>query len=73
MAESKLRTLSIDFAVQILNLIKFLKSRQKNDCFRSNWHNLQKQTLERWLVMGRPSDNPYRLPFSSMLRDPLRF
>ena len=26
MAESKLRTLSIDFAVQILNLVKFLKS-----------------------------------------------
>ena len=26
MAESKLRTLSIDFAVQILNLMKFLKS-----------------------------------------------
>ena len=25
MAESKLRTLSIDFAVQILNLVKFLK------------------------------------------------
>ena len=26
MAESKLRTLSVDFAVQILNLVKFLKS-----------------------------------------------
>ncbi len=26
MAESKLRTLSIDFAVHILNLVKFLKS-----------------------------------------------
>ena len=29
MAESKLRTLSIDFAVQILNLIKFLKSQHE--------------------------------------------
>ena len=29
MAESKLRTLSIDFAVQILNLVKFLKSQHK--------------------------------------------
>ena len=29
MAESKLRTLSIDFAVQILNLVKFLKSQHE--------------------------------------------
>ena len=29
MAESRLRTLSIDFAVQILNLVKFLKSRHE--------------------------------------------
>ena len=29
MAESKLRTLSIDFAVQILNLVKFLKSQRE--------------------------------------------
>ena len=29
MAESKLRTLSIDFAVHILNLVKFLKSQQE--------------------------------------------
>ena len=29
MAESKLRALSVDFAVQILNLVKFLKSQQK--------------------------------------------
>ena len=29
MAESKLRTLSIDFAVQILNLVKSLKSQQE--------------------------------------------
>ena len=33
MAESKLRTLSIDFAVQILNLVKFLKSQL---CFISS-------------------------------------
>ena len=29
MAESRLRTLSIDFAVQILNLVKFLKSQRE--------------------------------------------
>ena len=29
MAESKLRTLSIDFALQILNLVKFLKSQHE--------------------------------------------
>ena len=29
MAESKLRTLSIDFAVQILNLVKFLKGQHE--------------------------------------------
>ena len=29
MAESKLRTLSVDFAVQILNLVKFLKSQHE--------------------------------------------
>ena len=29
MAESRLRTLSIDFAVQILNLVKFLKSQHE--------------------------------------------
>ena len=29
MAESKLHTLSIDFAVQILNLVKFLKSQHE--------------------------------------------
>ena len=29
MAESKLRTLSIDFAVHILNLVKFLKSQHE--------------------------------------------
>ena len=29
MAESKLRTLSIDFAVQILNLVKFLKNQHE--------------------------------------------
>ena len=29
MAESKLRTLAIDFAVQILNLVKFLKSQHE--------------------------------------------
>ena len=29
MAESKLRTLSIDFTVQILNLVKFLKSQHE--------------------------------------------
>ena len=29
MAESRLRTLSIDFAVQILNLLKFLKSQHE--------------------------------------------
>ena len=29
MAESKLRALSIDFAVQILNLVKFLKSQHE--------------------------------------------
>ena len=29
MAESKLRTLSVDFAVQILNLVKLLKSRHE--------------------------------------------
>ena len=29
MAESKLRTLSIDFAVQILNLVRFLKSQHE--------------------------------------------
>ena len=29
MAESKLRTLSLDFAVQILNLVKFLKSQHE--------------------------------------------
>ena len=29
MAESKLRTFSIDFAVQILNLVKFLKSQHE--------------------------------------------
>ena len=29
MAESKLRTLSIDFAVQILNLVQFLKSQHE--------------------------------------------
>ena len=29
MAESKLRTLSIDFAIQILNLVKFLKSQHE--------------------------------------------
>ena len=29
MAERKLRTLSIDFAVQILNLVKFLKSQHE--------------------------------------------
>ena len=29
MAESKLRTLSIDFAVQILNLVKLLKSQHE--------------------------------------------
>ena len=29
MAESKLRTISIDFAVQILNLVKFLKSQHE--------------------------------------------
>ena len=29
MAESKLRTLSIDFSVQILNLVKFLKSQHE--------------------------------------------
>ena len=29
MAESKLRTLSIDFAVQILNFVKFLKSQHE--------------------------------------------
>ena len=29
MAESKLRTLSIDFAVQMLNLVKFLKSQHE--------------------------------------------
>ena len=29
MAESKLRTLSIDFAVQILNMVKFLKSQHE--------------------------------------------
>ena len=29
MAESKLRTLSIDFAVQILNLVKFMKSQHE--------------------------------------------
>ena len=29
MAESKLRILSIDFAVQILNLVKFLKSQHE--------------------------------------------
>ena len=29
MAESKLRTLSIDFAVQILNLVNFLKSQHE--------------------------------------------
>ena len=29
MAESKFRTLSIDFAVQILNLVKFLKSQHE--------------------------------------------
>ena len=28
MAESKLRTLAIDFAVQILNLVKFLKNQR---------------------------------------------
>ena len=29
MAESKLRTLSVDFAVQILNLVKVLKSQHE--------------------------------------------
>ena len=29
MAESKLRTLSVDFAVQILNLVKYLKSQHE--------------------------------------------
>ena len=29
MAESKLRTLSVDFAVQILNLVKFLKGQHE--------------------------------------------
>ena len=29
MVESKLRTLSVDFAVQILNLVKFLKSQHE--------------------------------------------
>ena len=29
MAESRLRTLSIDFAVQILNLVEFLKSQHE--------------------------------------------
>ena len=29
MAESKLRILSIDFAVQIINLVKFLKSQHE--------------------------------------------
>ena len=29
MAESKLRTLSVDFAVQILNLVKLLKSQHE--------------------------------------------
>ena len=29
MAESKLRSLSVDFAVQILNLVKFLKSQHE--------------------------------------------
>ena len=29
MAESKLRALSVDFAVQILNLVKFLKSQHE--------------------------------------------
>ena len=29
MAESKLRTLSVDFAVQILNLVKFLKNQHE--------------------------------------------
>ena len=29
MAESRLRTLSIDFAVQILNLVKFLKNQHE--------------------------------------------
>ena len=29
MAESRLRTLSIDFAVQILNLLKFLKGQHE--------------------------------------------
>ena len=29
MAESKLRTLSVDFTVQILNLVKFLKSQHE--------------------------------------------
>ena len=29
MAESKLRALSIDFAVQILNLVKYLKSQHE--------------------------------------------
>ena len=29
MAESRLRTLSVDFAVQILNLIKFLKGQHE--------------------------------------------
>ena len=29
MAESRLRTLSVDFAVQILNLVKFLKSQHE--------------------------------------------
>ena len=29
MAESKLRTLSVDFAIQILNLVKYLKSQHE--------------------------------------------
>ena len=29
MAESKLRTLSVDFAVQILSLVKYLKSQHE--------------------------------------------
>ena len=29
MAENKLRTLSVDFAVQILNLVKFLKGQHE--------------------------------------------
>ena len=33
MAESKLRTLSVDFAVQILNLVKFLKSQHETIVF----------------------------------------